>query len=236
MSTSEYVGNELELFAEAKNWKNYWAEKVAPYVKGEVLEVGAGIGGTTAVLIPKCTYTSWLSLEPDKNLAEQIKINKDIPDDKKTITILNGLITDIPKNKKFDTIIYIDVIEHIEDDRQELKLAHDRLKPEGILIVLVPAHNWLFSPFDKAVGHYRRYNKSRLKSSVPEMMKKERLFYLDSGGLIASIFNKLWLKQSIPTKIQINLWDRLIVPFSKISDVLIGFLIGKSLIGIWKKL
>lgn len=235
MSTLEYIGNELELFAEATNWKNYWSGKVASYIKGDVLEVGAGIGGTTAILSPKCSYSTWLCLEPDQKLSDQIEMNQGISDSIKSISVFNGLISDLPKGKTFDTIIYIDVIEHIKEDRQELEMAYNRLKPEGILIVLVPAHNWLFSPFDKAVGHFRRYNKDRLKSSVPQMMKRERLFYLDSGGFLASIVNKLFLKQSLPTKDQIDLWDKVIVPFSKISDVLIGYLTGKSLIGIWKK-
>ena len=58
----------------------------------------------------------------------------------------------------FDTILYVDVLEHIADDAAELARARRLLTPEGNLVVLAPAHQSLFSPFDAAVGHYRRYD------------------------------------------------------------------------------
>ena len=61
------------------------------------------------------------------------------------------------------------------------------------------------------------------------------LFYLDSCGLLASVANRLLLSQSIPTTKQIGLWDSYMVPVSRLTDPLIGFSIGKSLIGIWQR-
>lgn len=229
----KYIGNELELFAKAINWKEYWSSKVVPYIKGDVMEVGAGIGGTTNVLVRKSNYKSWLCLEPDQTLASQISDTLD--NHTSEIRIVCGFVQDLDPDKKFDTILYIDVIEHIENDDSELKKAYERLNPGGALIILVPAFNWLFSPFDEAVGHFRRYTKTMLKAVVPKELRKEKLNYLDFGGFLASVVNKLLLQQSIPTLKQISFWDRVIVPCSKIVDPLIGYSAGKTLVGIWIK-
>ena len=68
-----------------------------------------------------------------------------------------GLIADLPCVPSFDSIVYIDVLEHIKDDSAEIAAATARLRSNGTLVVLSPAHAWLFSAFDAAVGHYRRY-------------------------------------------------------------------------------
>lgn len=236
MSELEYIGNELELFEEAENWKNYWSSKIFPFVDGDVLEVGAGLGGTTAVLSPKCNYNSWLCLEPDSELSDQILEKKNNQELDSKIDVFTGLIDELPSGHTYDTIVYIDVIEHIENDNNELVKAFERLNRNGHLIILVPAHNWLYSPFDKAIGHFRRYDKSRLKAAIPSGMKKRKLFYLDGGGFVASIFNKIFLKQAYPTKGQIRFWDKIIIPVSKIADRIIGYSTGKSLIGVWEKI
>ena len=59
-------------------------------------------------------------------------------------------------DKKYDTILYIDVLEHIEDDYAEIKHAMGLLTSGGRIIIVSPAHNWLYNPCDKAVGHFRR--------------------------------------------------------------------------------
>ena len=142
---------------------------------------------------------------------------------------INGLESD----DRYDSILYIDVLEHIDDDRGEIQIAMQHLAPGGRIIIVSPAHNWLYTPFDKAVGHFRRYNKQSLRRAIPEGLKEERVFYLDSVGLLASLANRLFLKQSMPTKGQLNIWDNFLVPMSKIADPLLGYFIGKQIVGIW---
>jgi len=71
-------GTELDLFSHASNWKSYWAKFIIPFIRGHVLEVGAGIGSSTLAL-STCSYTSWTCLEPDPELATQLSdmLNKD---------------------------------------------------------------------------------------------------------------------------------------------------------------
>ena len=85
---------------------------------------------------------------------------------------------------KFDTIIYLNVLEHIEDDTNEINLAINKLNLGGHLIILVPAHQKLFGKFDSAVGHYRRYNIDFFKLNKFENTKIEKIIYLDLFGYI----------------------------------------------------
>jgi protein-L-isoaspartate O-methyltransferase len=232
---SSYVGTELELFQNANNWKKYWMESVGPYIGSNVLEVGAGIGTNSGLILSKFHSVSKLKcIEPDSRLSSQILKNVSKVDVSKC-SVLTGFASDLDEAERFDTILYIDVIEHIEKDSLELESISKHLSLGGHLIVLVPAYQFLFSEFDKAIGHYRRYDKSMLRLSVPKYLAEKRLYYLDSLGLCASLANKMLLKQSNPTVDQVQLWDKLIVPISKITDVIVRKAFGKSLIGVWKK-
>jgi len=235
MGDSEhYIGSELELFSHAHNWKGYYKKHLNPYIIGKVLEVGAGIGETTTHLL-NTKVDCWLCLEPDASLAIKIQEKLDTHRLPNNCSLHVGTTNDITSTNTYDTVIYIDVIEHIEKDQEEIQRASKLLKSGGHLIILVPAHQWLYSPFDKAIGHFRRYNKKRLLQVIPSELKKEKLFFLDSLGLLASLTNKFFLKKEYPTIAQVKFWDKMIVPVSKLTDPLIGFSSGKSLIGVWKK-
>ncbi len=234
MSVQNYIGNELELFEHANHWKNYWGSFVRPYLKGDVLEVGSGIGGTTKLLCDG-SQNSWTCLEPDPKLHEKTVLLKKEGVLPAICQAHCATLSEMEKTKLFDCIIYIDVIEHIENDQAELERAYSHLKIGGHLVILVPAHQYLYSPFDKAIGHFRRYNKSMLKAVVPTELMLQKLYYLDSVGFAASLANKMLLSQSYPTLKQIKLWNNLMVPISKISDTILGFSFGKSVLGVWEK-
>lgn len=227
----DYEGSELELFSEAENWKHYFGSFIAPYIRGDVLEVGAGIGSNTELLFSD-SIKSWSCLEPDGKLLEQAK--KKGKENQKLLFI-QGTSNDIDNFKEYDVILYLDVLEHIEKDFNEIARIQKILKKDGYIIILSPAHNYLYSPFDKAICHFRRYNKKSLKEAVGETLRCEKLFYLDSLGFFLSLANKTISKQSIPTRGQILFWDRLIVPLSKLFDYLLRYHFGKSILGIWKK-
>ena len=147
--------------------------------------------------------------------------------------IINGTIEDV-KDNKFDTIIYIDVLEHIEESRKEIELIKAHLNSKGHLIILVPAFNFMYNNFDKQVGHFRRYNKKLLKDEIDSQLSIVKLFYIDSIGFFASLLNKYILKKDLPTTKNIFLWDKIMIPISKKSDIFLSFFFGKSLIGIFK--
>lgn len=233
-STGAYVGSELDLFAKAVRWKKYFLSTFAQYLKGDVLEVGAGLGGTTEILCDG-SQNSWLCLEPDKEMTESIKEKIRAGELPACCKARAGYRNELSSSDKFDAILYIDVLEHIEDDKKEAREAVEHLKPGGHLIVLSPAHQFLYSPFDKAIGHYRRYSLEELKAAVPDGLQQVSLRYLDSVGLFASLGNRMLLQQSMPTEKQILFWDSVLVPVSKIVDPILGYQFGKTVVGIWKK-
>ena len=233
MTEFKYVGAELDLFAAAIHWKSYWSQQMAPFVSGDVLEVGAGIGSNTP-FIDHGNTGQWLCIEPDPGLVAQLSSKAGRPSGRQFEAVC-GTIQTVPRTPSFDTIVYIDVLEHIEDDRLELELAAACLRPNGRLIVLSPAHQALFTPFDVALGHFRRYSFSTLRKISPPGLRIERMRYLDCAGLTASIANLLILRQSLPTARQVRLWDRWMVPVSKVLDPAFGYGVGKSILAVWKK-
>lgn len=234
MPDFKYVGSELELFAAALNWKSYWSRQIHAFIAGDVLEVGAGIGSNTPFLDPGGTKR-WVCLEPDRLLIGQLTQNLKQTTDCRQYESVCGTLRTLDPHQRFDTIIYIDVLEHIEHDQEELNIAANRLRPGGRIIVLSPAHQWLFNQFDAAIGHFRRYNRPMLRSLSPTDLTLERLLYLDSAGLTASAANLLFLRQSMPTKAQLRFWDHWIVPISRVLDKLLLHSVGKSIIAVWRR-
>jgi SAM-dependent methyltransferase len=233
MDNFVYVGTELELFSQARNWKSYYRELLRPYLGPRVLEVGAGIGETTRHL-SGTEHEQWTCLEPDRRLADRIEslqASGDLPAFCHTVV---GTTADLDPAEEFDSILYMDVLEHIDEDRAEVARVIPHLAPGGFLIVLAPAHNWLFTPFDAQIGHFRRYTRGTLQAAVGSELRCVSVRYLDSAGLLASLGNRLVLNSKMPTPKQIRIWDRLLVPISRILDRAFAYRVGKSVLGIWE--
>ncbi len=225
-----YIGSELELFAHAQRWKAYYKSLIAPFFGQRVLEVGAGLGATTAALCDG-SQEAWICLEPDPDLLAQLA-SRPLP---ACCRPQAGFVSTLAPDSRFDSILYIDVLEHIENDRAELERASRHLAPGGRLIVLSPAYQFLYSPFDESIGHYRRYTRATLSALTPPDCRPILLRYLDSVGLFTSLANRLFLRQPLPTHTQILFWDRRLVPLSCLLDPLFGFRFGRSVLAVWEK-
>jgi len=106
------------------------------------------------------------------------------------------------------------------------------LNDRGKIIIFVPAHQFLYSVFDKKIGHYRRYNISSLNAILPTELKNISYKYIDSIGFFASLANKFLLKSPTPSLKQVLFWDRYLIPLSRIFDRLMGFRFGKNIYAI----
>lgn len=228
-----YPGEELVLFQHAGHWKTYFSRQIKPYIKGNVLEVGAGIGSTT-LLLNDGSADQWLMLEPDEKMSASLKKKIEAKEFPANCRLQTGTIGQL--DQKFDTIIYIDVLEHIEADAEEMKKAATLLNTGGHIAVLSPAFQFLYSPFDKAIGHCRRYNRKSLRHITPPGLQVVSNRYYDTVGYFAALMNKLFLRQKYPTHKQVMFWDKWMVPVSKISDKLFFHSFGKSIIAVWKKI
>jgi SAM-dependent methyltransferase len=231
--TLEYQGSELALFAAATNWKTYVADTLRPYLGARVLEVGAGLGANLPYLARDARHR-WVALEPDAAMAAAIEASvRDgaLP----ACTVVNGTIDALGPDEVFDTILYIDVVEHIADDRGELARAGRHLGRAGRLVVLAPAHQFLFSPFDRAIGHHRRYSLATLAALAPANSVLVAARMLDSVGFFASLANRLLLRSAMPSAAEIRFWDRWLVPLSRRIDPLIAHRFGKTAVVVWQR-
>ena len=226
-----YEGWELEHFNNANNFRNYQLEIFSKNIHGSVAEIGPGSDYQNIKKRYKNRKIKNIELfEPSFPLFNQLK--KKIKN--KKIKIFNNKFSKI--KKKYDTILYLDVLEHIKNDKSEIQKALSCLKKNGSLIINVPAYQFLYSKFDKSVGHWKRYKK---KDFYKILLNKKNIsiemFYYDSLGFILSLLSKI-LKISHKKNFnkKIVFWDSLI-PISKFIDKIIFNTFGKSLICFIKK-
>jgi len=225
----DYPGLELENFDKATIWRKYIYLLVKKYISNNVLEVGAGIGSFTRNYQKKIDNVT-LSETDTSNynlLIEKFKNNKNIK-------VINSFTNKVENS--FRTILYLNVLEHIEKDVEEINDALAKLEKDGHLIILVPAHNKLYSKFDKAIGHIKRYDVNFFKSLKFDKAKVTDLYYLDSFGYFLYFLNNTFFKEeTYPSKFKIFVWDKLFTPFSVILDRILNYKFGKNVMCIIKK-
>ena len=139
-------------------------------------------------------------------------------------------------DKKFNTILYFNVLEHVKEDKLEIKTALEKLNKGGHLIVLVPAHQKIYSKLDEAVGHFKRYDIDFFKKNKFENSKVIKLHFLDFFGYLLYHLNKIFFKEeTYPSNLKIFIWDKIFTPFTVIVDYLTGYKFGKNILCIYQK-
>ena len=225
----KYPGAELDSFDKASIWRKYIFLNIKNYIKGLTLEVGAGIGSFTS---------NYKSLSSNITLSEIDTDNLNFIKEKFKSENFN-FTSDYTKNinKKFDTIMYLNVLEHIEEDNKEVLDAFEKLNPNGYLIILVPAHNKLYSKFDKAVGHFRRYDIDFFKNIKIQKSKLIKLCFLDSAGYFLYYLNKVFFKEEVyPSKLKILIWDKIFTPLTFFLDKILMYKFGKNILYVIQRL
>lgn len=198
-------------------WYNKWTmRKFLPYLSGDILEVGCGIGNFTDFLF-HCGNV-W-AIDIEKEYIKQIK-----QPEKVKAKVGFG---DIEKGKyffskrKFDSIICLNVLEHIKDDKKALKNMYNLLEKNGFLILIVPAYDFLFGEIDISIGHYRRYNKvklSKLLTNIGFKIIKSRI--LNMFGAIGWWFAaKLFADNSVG-KAKVKLFNAVAPVILPIEDLI----------------
>ena len=225
----KYPGEELDNFDRATIWRKYIYFEIKKFIKGNILEVGAGIGSFTKNYINKAEKLtlSEIDLNNYEIISKKFKNNK--------IKITNKVTEKL--NDTYNTIMYLNVLEHIENDKDEINKAINKLQTHGYLVVLVPAHDKLFSKFDKAVGHFRRYEKDFFLNLNLKNCKIEKLVYLDALGYLLYYLNKIFFKEEVyPSKIKILIWDKIFTPITFFLDKILLNKLGKNILYVIKKL
>ena len=227
--TEKYPQIALERIDNANFWILYFIFKIRKFLKDDMLEVGAGCGSFTRGYMKNFQSITLTDADDNSfNLLKQNFINE------KKINILNSNIKDI--DKKFNTLLYFNVLEHVKEDKLEIENALKKLNYGGHLIILVPAHQKIYSKLDKAVGHYRRYDINFFKENKFENSKIVKLNFLDFFGYALYYLNKIFFKgETYPTELKIFIWDKIFTPLTTIADFLTGYKFGKNILCIYKK-
>jgi hypothetical protein len=131
----------------------------------------------------------------------------------------------------FGTVYSFNVLEHIEDDATTLREIRGKLRPQGTLVLYVPAFNVLFSAMDRKVGHVRRYQRGPLEQLVRLVgFRVLRSEYVDSLGFLAALVYRLAGRDGAISKRTVVAYDRVIFPLSRMIDRVTGMYLGKNVL------
>lgn len=226
------VGHQtLEVMEQARNYNEWIYSLIKPSIKGRVAEVGAGTGTFSNIIandgftVTAVDYSkSYLKIIAKKN--------------KKIKTILFDLqAKKLPKSLtgKFDSIVILNVIEHLADDNLALSHLYKMLKKNGNLIVLVPAFQTAFGSMDKNLGHYRRYTKNSfaklIKTSGFNIITSR---YANMLGLAGWMVNSRFLKPRAIPDWQVKIFDLVSLPLLYLEKI-VAPPFGLSLICVLEK-
>lgn len=221
----------LEALGEARHFNTWVADLIAHGVWGDVLEIGCGTGNFTGLLADRAK--SVLAVDLDEGFVATAQQRwKDNP----RITFRCCDATTEGWEAEFDTIVLLDVLEHIEDDVGFLRTLRRALRRDGRLIVKVPSGEWLYGTMDQAIGHYRRYSKKTLESTIRDAGFRNwgvspYSFYFNRLGVLGWWLNGRVLNRVTPPAAQIKTIEKLVRILSRIESLL-PLPFGLSLISI----
>lgn len=237
--TQDVIGAQtLEVIAAADKFNKWMYDEIRPYLQGEVLEIGCGIGNISTFVL-KDGFSTTLS---DYNNHYTTLIEKKFAhySNLKNILCIDLQDASFKQNyqsysQSFDSIFLLNVIEHLAFDNEAIINCKFLLKPGGNLILLAPSYQWLYCKFDKNLGHYRRYTKSSLaflfaSNNMNTLIKK----HFNMAGIMGwLLYGKLLQQQQLKAG-NMRLFNQL-VPLFKLIDICSFRLAGLSVIVVGKK-
>ncbi len=228
-NTIRYEGSDLEVLADMPNYYDWMMATFAPHVRGNVVEYGAGVGTVSARLEPLAAALTLV--EPSTNLVNPLRVR--FSGVSKVHVVGASLEEHVAQLApgSVDAFVLVNVLEHIEDDRQALQALMTALRPGGRLMLFVPALQFLMSQLDRNLGHFRRYHKGDLVAKTAAAgAVVERCRYVDFLGIFPwLLLNRLLGSTSFnPALVALN--DRVAVPISRALERLAPPPLGKNLI------
>jgi len=210
-----YTLADQELMSRAPNYFAWQSRLVLPHVGRRVVEIGCGIGNFTGMLLDRELVVA-IDVEPAcvERLRERYPAREN----------LHALVCgDVSSLGQFapDSIVCLNVLEHVQDDAAMLRDMASILQSGGTIVLLVPAFPALYGPIDRKLGHYRRYTR-RSVSSLAERcgLAVRRIRYMNTVGLLGWWWNARVFRREVQSARQIELFDRVVAPLmSRVEDV-----------------
>jgi len=216
----------------AERYNRWLFAQLAPHVGERVLEIGAGIGSLTRYLAGR-----ELVLATDVN-PRYLRILANTFERHTRVEVepldLGAFDPAALAARRLDTVVCVNVLEHIEDDRQTLRRLWESLVPGGRLVLLVPAHRWLHGAIDRAIHHWRRYERADLVARLAEAgFRTEHTAFFNRLGVAGWYLNSVVFQRTRVPGFQLRL-QNLLVPLLRAESVLrVPF--GLSLIAVGRK-
>jgi 2-polyprenyl-3-methyl-5-hydroxy-6-metoxy-1,4-benzoquinol methylase len=227
----------LEVISKADRFNRWMYDTIRPYCRGDILEVGSGIGNISFFFVQDNLPITLSDVDDHylQTLKDKYATNKNLRD----IILLDLEQGDFENAYKdmqnsFDTIFLLNVLEHIRDDNKAVQNCKYMLKDGGTLIILVPAYSWLYAKLDKTLAHYRRYSLRKLRSIFyRQQLTVKAQFYFNAMGIIGWSYAKIFRLSVVPST-EMAVYNK-VVPFAKLLDKIVLRRIGLSAVIVGKK-
>ena len=223
----------LNVIAAADKFNNWMYQTIKPFLKGNILEIGSGIGNITQCVINDNFKVTASDIRDNYCAMLQDRFGENpYLNEIRNIDIVHPEFDNEYKDlfDKFDSIVALNIVEHVENDGLAIKNCKKLLRQEGNLIILVPAYMGLYNQFDKELEHFRRYTKSTLeKIFIAAGLKINKTQYFNFIGILGWWFSgRILRKKTIPGG-QMKLYNTL-VPIFKLVDKVMLNKVGLSVI------
>ncbi len=210
----------LDTLSSAQRFNRWMADTIRPYVGRRVLEIGAGIGNLSRCLAPRREL--YLASDIDAEHLARLQTRLSHRPNFRAVTC------DLSKPADFDalegqvdTVVCLNVLEHVEDDETGLANIHRALTPGGLAIVLVPEGMSVYGELDRVLGHCRRYSEEELRKKVEAAgFEVERLFGFNRPTRPGWWFNGRILRRRSFSRFQLGVFDRLVWLWRRIDGAL----------------
>jgi glycosyltransferase involved in cell wall biosynthesis/precorrin-6B methylase 2 len=196
------------------NYLRWIYDTVAPHLGRDVFEAGCGNGNMATLIVRAPGVRSYVGVDHSEALCAQLR---------RRLATVAGVEWDVqvmplesPRLREaaprlFDTIVCLNVLEHIEDDARMLETFRDMLKPGGRLVLLVPAMPSIYGTIDRVVHHFRRYGKRELAAKVARAgLRVGTARYFNILGIAAWVWHGRILKLTVHRSGEMKTWDRLV--------------------------
>lgn len=220
----------LSTLSAADNFNQWMFDTLRPFIKGKIFEAGSGIGNISGLLLNmgQTVTLSDFSFPYRKLLQEKFGAHPHLAG------VLDMDLEDERFDEKFapyfgtyDTVIALNVIEHVKNDGSAVANCKKLLKEGGHFIMLVPAYQLLYNRFDKELGHYRRYNKKGMQRLVGPHLSILQCHYFNLAGIMGWWVSGTILKNKTIPSSQMDVFNAL-VPLFKLMDSVVFRTVGLS--------
>ena len=232
---SSYTLEDQERMARAANYFAWQYRLVTRELGQRVIEIGCGIGNFTGLLLDSREAVAAIDVEPAciDRLLQRYPLRPNL--EALACDVMAPAFANLQAFRA-DSCVCLNVLEHIEDDREALRRMAAVLAPGGVVVLIVPAFPSLYGPIDELLGHHRRYTRASISALAQSAgLTVKSAHYLNAIGFFGWWTNAHILKRRAQSSAQIEVFDRYVVPISSRLESWIHPPFGQSLFIVLKK-